>query len=626
MATPLILDIEPLLEPISEASPSGRSLAYEKEYDALREARRADEDVPQGDWQHQTKAAQWERVLDLGGECLRTKSKDLQIAAWMTEALGRLHDFAGLRDGFALLTALLERFWDSLFPAIDEGDLEARGAPFEFLNHDRLLPLLIRSIPLTDASGERCYSFLRWQESRATDNTGKRSPELLETLIAEGKITGEQFDEAAAQTPRRFYESLAADLLQAEEAYRALDAAVDARFGREAPSLGGIRKAIEDCRRVVDPILASKRAAEPDEADEPAVEEPAAAEPGEDPGDAEDAPAADAAPARPRRPARSAGGPITDPEDAIERILAAAAFLRQHDPGSPAPYLVVRAVRMAEVFALGPSPAAADLPSPASERRQALKRLAGDGDWTALLELAEETLGRPEGRAWLDAQRYALTAMTAAGDADRSTAAVAVRRMLQAFLAEYPDLPRAELSDDTPTANAETRQWLESEILPPPPSAAAAIEPLLSFDAAPEDREEPSGAAGEDAPPDPWDLAREDLRGGRPNDGLARLRRAIAGAATGREKFRRKLQMAELCLMAGTPRVAQPLLEELARQIDEFRLEQWEEEELSARVWGALYRCLRSTGAENGAGERLREVYDRLCRLDINQALAYDQE
>ena len=57
-------------------------------------------------------------------------------------------------------------------------------------------------------------------------------------------------------------------------------------------------------------------------------------------------------------------------------------------------------------------------------------------------------------------------------------------------------------------------------------------------------------------------------------------------AATGRERFLRKLQLAELCLMVNHHRVALPLSEDLARQVDEYRLEQWEDEQLSARVWG----------------------------------------
>ena len=115
-----------LLGPIAEDRPSGRSLVYEPEYDALRDARRSDDDTPQGDWLRRTKSAQWDRVVALGTSLLKEETKDLQVAAWIVEALARLHGFAGLRDGLALVRAIQERFWDSYFPEIEDGDVESR--------------------------------------------------------------------------------------------------------------------------------------------------------------------------------------------------------------------------------------------------------------------------------------------------------------------------------------------------------------------------------------------------------------------------------------------------------------------------------------------------------------------
>ena len=42
MATPTVLDAEPLLVPIAGDNPSGRNLFYEPQYDELREARRVE--------------------------------------------------------------------------------------------------------------------------------------------------------------------------------------------------------------------------------------------------------------------------------------------------------------------------------------------------------------------------------------------------------------------------------------------------------------------------------------------------------------------------------------------------------------------------------------------------------
>lgn len=254
-----------------------------------------------------------------------------------------------------------------------------------------------------------------------------------------------------------------------------------------------------------------------------------------------------------------------------------------------------------------------------------LRRLAQEGEWSQLLEEAEQALGRPEGTAWLDAQRYALTAM-AAGDIDRASAALACRSLLRTYLTDFPDLSNSELGDGTPTANSETRSWLLEEIVPPAPEPVAsepyepvAYEPPPMEPYVPEAQERAA-----DEPADVWTQALELVQGRRINEAIDLIRRALVTASTGRERFQRKLQLAELCLMANRHQVALPLSEDLARLVDEFRLEEWESEQLCARVWAAFYRCLRAVGAGSPAAEKLPQVFARLCRLDINQALALE--
>jgi len=615
MATSPVLDVEALLVPIAGEKPAGKDLAYDADYDEIRETRRSEDDAHQGDWQRSAKVAEWDRVIELCSECLKSKTKDLQIAAWMTEALARLRGFAGLRDGLRLLQGIQERFWETYYPALEAGDLESRGGPFLFLSDPKVLPFLIRSVPLTagvGAAGEH-YSYLRWQESRATENAGLKSPDLMAAMIAEGKITSKQFDEAVAQTPRRFYEDLVDDLNESWAAFKEFDQSTDHRFGRDAPSMVNVRKALEECRKLLEPILKAKRQQEPDEeaSDESEPAEEAVEESAE--GLAEST-------SKPRRAAKSAkrgaaAGPIASAADAQERVLDAAAYLRQNSPTSPVPYLLVRALRMAEVYGMPKPPNPAELTSPTREVRQNLKRLSTEGPPSEFLEQAEQCLGRPEGRAWLDAQRYAIAAM-AASEHDLSQAATAARGFLRTFLTDFPELSRAELDDGTPAANVETLAWLESEILPPPFATEVAAPLVLSDDTR-------TQSVTDGAEPDAWERALDEVNSGQISEAIQRMRRTINTAQTGRDKFRRKLQLAELCLMVHQPRVALPLLDDLARQIDEYRLEQWEDEALSARVWGTLYRCLRSAGNENGAAERMQHAYTRLCRLDTQQALMY---
>jgi type VI secretion system protein ImpA len=274
MATPPIIAVEEWLVPIPGVNPSGRNLAYEPEFDAIRNARRSEDATLQGDWKHEAKTADWDAVLALSESCLRTKTKDLQAAAWVTEALARLHGFAGVRDGLGLLRGIQSRFWDTYSPEIDDGDLESRYGPFVFLNDARMLPYLILNTPLTRGLDVETYSYLRYRESRETDNLIKKNPDKAKTILAERRITAKVFDDQVSQTPRRFYETLVDDLRQAIDAFRAFDEDTDARFGKLAPSIMNVGKALDDCLRLLEPILAAKRLQEPDPEVLPGPDEP----------------------------------------------------------------------------------------------------------------------------------------------------------------------------------------------------------------------------------------------------------------------------------------------------------------------------------------------------------------
>ncbi|MDQ3996372.1 MAG: type VI secretion system ImpA family N-terminal domain-containing protein, partial [Gemmatimonadota bacterium] len=68
-----------LLVPIPGANPAGAELRYDSVYDKIKEARREDDDAPQGEWQTERKVADWPLVIKLTKEALSKKSKDLQL-------------------------------------------------------------------------------------------------------------------------------------------------------------------------------------------------------------------------------------------------------------------------------------------------------------------------------------------------------------------------------------------------------------------------------------------------------------------------------------------------------------------------------------------------------------------
>ncbi len=334
MASEPTIDFEVLLKPIPGENPSGESLRYAGTYDAIREARDAEKNVAQGEWKHDLKVADWRAVSKLATEALTAKTKDIQIAAWLTEALVKQNGFAGARDGFRLLRELHEQFWDSLHPQPEEGDLEIRAGAIDFLNDK--LPTSILQVPLTqpDDKGES-FSFVRYQESRTVEELGRKSPEAMQAAIAEGKITGEIFDKAVSRARRKFYEALFEDLNAAADECAKLGTAVDEKFGRNAPSVMGLKKAFEDIQHVVEAIVKKKRELEPD---------PVSASEG-------NGAAAGGSPEGSGHP--GAGGSLTldpvDRADALRRLQAVASFFHRTEPHSPVSYLVSRAVRWGQM-------------------------------------------------------------------------------------------------------------------------------------------------------------------------------------------------------------------------------------------------------------------------------------
>src|SRR5262245_25024697 len=246
MPSPPTLDIAELLAPIPGENPAGQSVRDHETYDALREARRADDPhMPQGEWVHEIKNADWPAVITQAAAVLGTRSKDLQVAAWLLEALIKRHGFAGLRDGLHLLWELQARFWTSLYPEIEDGDLEARFLLLEWVNNN--LPVSIRAVPMVQTRDGQYYSWQHWEESRVVDNLGRQNQEAMEAALAEGKITGEQFDKAIETMSPGAYQTLCEDLHQSWEEFERLDQVVDEQFGRDAPGLLDVREALKDC-------------------------------------------------------------------------------------------------------------------------------------------------------------------------------------------------------------------------------------------------------------------------------------------------------------------------------------------------------------------------------------------
>jgi type VI secretion system protein ImpA len=342
MPSPDVLDFAKLLAPVSAAAPAGPDLRgnagpgspYYQVKDARNAARAAERTIEGG--AEDPAPPDWKAVVTAATKALAA-TKDLEIAAYLTEALCRTHGFAGLRDGFKLTRGLVEAFWDHLYPTPDEDGVPTRVAPLTGLNGEDAEGTLIAPInrvPITDGPGLGRLTYANYLQAVATGKV--LDPKAKEKKIAGGAMHMELVQKAVDETPAPFYRTLADDLAAALAEFAALGRALDATAGPAAPPSSAIRAALENVRAAVTDVARAKLAV-------PQTAAPAA-----------DDKTADAAPPGANgKPAGAEAGetlpPVRNREDALNAILKLADYFRRLEPHSLVPFALEQSVRWARM-------------------------------------------------------------------------------------------------------------------------------------------------------------------------------------------------------------------------------------------------------------------------------------
>lgn len=343
MHSPDTLDFEALLQPIEGEKPAGEDIRedpsplslYYQVKDARAAARAAERSGAMFEAGQQLVGPEWQTVLKLAPEILATKSKDLEICAWLIEALVREHGFTGLRDGYRLARELVENFWEGLYPVPDEDGISTKVAPFAGLNGGESEGTLAVPIALAPITGDGDYGpFGLWRYTKVRELSKSEDDQDADTS---GAGTLEQFEATVRTTPHDHFRCLIGDIDLAIEHFAALTAKLDEHCGMDSPSSSGIRNTLEDARQTINHVIGDIAGIVIDTgADE------APAEGGDD--GAEEAPAAAAvAPAAAAAPADP--GAINTRDDAFRVLSRVADYFRDHEPHSPLSSLLYQAVR-----------------------------------------------------------------------------------------------------------------------------------------------------------------------------------------------------------------------------------------------------------------------------------------
>lgn len=316
------LNIETLLTPIPGANPGGEDMLFSPEIDGLKEARRADDPtLAQGEWEQEIKKSDWPKVEAIAIDTLTKKSKDIQVAAWLIEALTQQYQFEGLGQGLLLLNRLLETYWENLYPVIEENDLSYRVGPLEWLNTN--LPSVIYSQQLSSGDAGKC-SWQDIQQAREVDNLGRKDPEAMQKAVEEGKLTQADVDKAIKDTPDEFILKSYESLVLCRQNISVLDKTVSALYGQDAPSLSEVSSAIDNVYGFIARTAKDRQLIDISQADL-------------------DVAGSENTVSGQRK--TSVGGPIHTREDALRILAEVSVYFKKSEPHSPIYFLLDRAVK-----------------------------------------------------------------------------------------------------------------------------------------------------------------------------------------------------------------------------------------------------------------------------------------
>ena len=330
-------ETEPLLVPIAADAPSGTSLRYDPVFLQLRQAREEDDPtLPMREWERPLKKADWRAIANQCAGLLSSRAKDLQLAAWLCEAWTRQHRMDGFLAGVKVLNGLVDRFWDSVHPQIEDGDVDARVASFVWMNEN--LSLLLRlHVPVASLPDRRpsWINLAHWEQLAAgavpeQQGEGDDPPLDREQLIA-----------AIDSRGLLFLDDLSRSVNEAAEDWDALSRKLDDKLALEAPSLGKVSDTLRRMQRACASLM-NGRNPYPTAPPAPAAPVQHVDDTPQEQTMTDSHTMADAYTHEPREALPT--GPITSREDAYRLLEAAAEFLQRTEPHSPTPYLVKRAV------------------------------------------------------------------------------------------------------------------------------------------------------------------------------------------------------------------------------------------------------------------------------------------
>jgi type VI secretion system protein ImpA len=315
-------DLDALLFPLDADAPCGPpDMDYDEVYLALESAARGKPEQQFGETVIPAEAPDWVAMRTLA-LTLFERTRDLRVAIHLIRASLHTQGLGALADGLALITGLLERHWDHVYPRLDADD------------HDDPIERLNALAPLNDLMGVLADVRAARLPADRTGATGR----MLE--LASGRVVagaGEKVPAVAGLVPvlqkaEAGEPGFLAGLVALPAQVARLDQFLNERVGTASPEFKPLRLLVR--------ALAEVAAAAPGGVPMVAVSAPegglpVTALPGTVPQGWAVAPVVAVAP-----------GEITSRDDAIRALARVCEWIERHEPSHPAPLLIKRAQRL----------------------------------------------------------------------------------------------------------------------------------------------------------------------------------------------------------------------------------------------------------------------------------------
>ncbi|MBY0264469.1 MAG: type VI secretion system protein TssA [Holosporales bacterium] len=209
-----LVSLEPqlkeVLREIPGINPCGDFIRYSPLYDSLQEERRLDEgeELPEGVWQADIKKTDWSKVVTLCLSILTEKSKDLQVAVWLVEALLLTNGLDGLERGIQLLNELSLKFWKDLYPLPEDGDWEVRLAPYDSLDYQIPKSLFLLTVTSPSSKDFLRYNLADWIDASHGEMMHRKKKENQNSEKFKGRVLFSDVVGSLRKTPLSFYTHL----------------------------------------------------------------------------------------------------------------------------------------------------------------------------------------------------------------------------------------------------------------------------------------------------------------------------------------------------------------------------------------------------------------------------------